>query len=112
MENSIQAFQEKTDELRSRYQDLGVPENIGESLVDWIMNGHRAGSFTMSVIRNDLTSAIQHADHFSYVCLKEIVTFMFCYAPMGCWGTTANIREWSEKGGLIGMAVDAEESPS
>jgi hypothetical protein len=63
----------------------------------YIEHGIEPGSFLMSVLRNDLKSACECADNQNRYLLFEYVSWLYNYAPQGCWGSREAVEEWIDK---------------
>jgi len=80
-----------------------IPENLKESLIEYIMNGRPTGGFLQAVLRNDLMDSYARADRFSREAIGEVVKWIYNKAPRGCWGSEERYTEWIEAGGLKGL---------
>ena len=90
-------IQERTDyevQLEMAAQSKGVPEHSTGGLVRWAVYGIRPGSFLTSVLSNDLFDAMGQADECNRDCLFNIVQFVFCDMPGGCWGSKEKVSVW------------------
>lgn len=81
-------------ELNAEAARLGVPENIAQGMVSYIVLGVIPGGFCQAVIQNDLRGAISRADGWSLQRIKPIVDFMNMHAPAPCWGGEKELRAW------------------
>jgi hypothetical protein len=77
--------------------DLLIPEHMHGGLRRYIENGILPGSFLTAVLTNDLKNAIGFADHINLWNIPRYVSFLYNYAPSGCWGSPAKVQSWVEK---------------
>jgi len=64
--------------------------------------GIEPGSFLLAVLSNNLTEAFGRADYINQQSMKDYCSFLYNYAPRGCWGSKETVNEWIESGGLKG----------
>lgn len=83
-----------------------IPDNIKNAIDLYVETGRPAGSFTMGVLANDLTKAVQHADPTSLAHLREIVGYCVWDIPSNCWGSHEKVKEWIESKKKIREATD------
>lgn len=79
-------MKQSTLEALERYRDYGIA----------------TGDFLFSVMINNLSRTIAHADEQNLADLVEIVRFVYNDMPSGCWGTEDKVRDWMMSGGLKG----------
>lgn len=72
-----------------------IPATTIETLERWVSHGYEPGSFVTAVLKNDLYGACRNADQENAAALYEIVCWLVNKAPMGCWGSAANVSEWA-----------------
>lgn len=77
-----------------------VPEHIRDGLKLYIAKGLQPGDFLTAVLCNDLREACARADDINRHRLFDIVSFLYCYAPAACWGSTEKFAAWRKQGGL------------
>lgn len=82
------------DHLRMRLRESNVPESLWDGLVEYIVTRRHTGHFLEAVLANDLKEACGRADNDNRVRLYDIVFFLYNYAPGGCWGTPAKVKNW------------------
>ena len=80
-----------------------IPQHIKDSIDAWALNAHIPGSFTKSVLENDLRKAVLGADPESLANLKNIVLYVVNEIPAPCWGSPEKMEKWVIKGGQKGM---------
>lgn len=55
------------------------------------------GGFLKAVLSNDLTGAFSRADSYNERHMKEIVTYVYNYMPINCWGDKETVKRWLAK---------------
>ena len=75
---------------------VGIPDHMHEGLVNYIHHHKRPGDFMVAVLSNDLKEAVARADEHNINALKAWGTFLYMYAPAGCWGSPARAKHWLE----------------
>jgi hypothetical protein len=95
-------------ELISKMEEYEIPPHMVLSLVDYIMIGRPVGSFLAAVLSNNLMSAVANADDQNVHKLPEYTKFLYNNAPMMCWGSTTNVQNWIEQGGMVGLFYEEE----
>ena len=80
--------------LRQRLVESIVPEHLHEGLIEYIAARQPCGQFLTAVLSNDLKDACAYADGISTVALKQIVWFLFNFAPGKCWGSPEVVAAW------------------
>lgn len=71
-----------------------VPEHIRPGIIDYVREHRAQGSFLMALFRNDLSDAVRRADETNWQHLREIVYFVWMYAPAPCWGSPEKVEAW------------------
>jgi len=79
-----------------------VPQHMRDGLKLYFDRGIPPGSFMTAVLNNDLKESFGRADEVNRDNLFEIVSFLFCDAPIICWGSPEAVRAWIKSGGLQG----------
>lgn len=87
--------------------ECGVLPNLVDALVDYALQGYVPGAFLTALLENDLAAAVQYADHFSVRNFRELVVFLYTYAPGACWGSRAAVEQWRLRGGLLNRRAPA-----
>jgi len=89
--------------LRKDGEDVGFSSHFGrftirremlESLIRYTDQHIPTGSFLQAVISNNLTEAVCQADDENMENLPAFITYLYNYAPAGCWGSTENYKKW------------------
>jgi hypothetical protein len=63
--------------------------------LDRYIEGHiETGGFLRAVLENDLKEAFIRADLHSRAALFDIVSYLYNYAPMTCWGSEDQVANW------------------
>lgn len=73
-----------------------VPEHMRSGFVRYIAYGSSAnnGHFLQALINNDLMATFTRADEVNQRSMKDWVTFLYNYAPSGCYGRPGAYDEW------------------
>jgi len=77
-----------------RIKPFYIPPRMEEDILRYIKEGIKPGEFLGAVIKNDLKSAVWHADDENMGNLPAYVAFFYNFAPGGCWGSKKNYEEW------------------
>lgn len=78
----------------------GIPEHLQPGLERFVLQGIRPGSFLCAVLSNDLAGAVMRAsDHTALAALQALGAWLYNEAPASCWGSTAAVDAWIERGG-------------
>lgn len=89
--------------------DPFLPEHMREGMKLYIEEGIAPGSFMMSVLCNDLKSAVAMADHVNQRYLSQIVSYCVCEVPSLAWGSPERVANWMRSHRLH-QTEDANES--
>lgn len=84
---------------RTKLAEAKVPEKAHDTLIGYLMHGHRPGHFLTGVLSNDLKEACGRADADNQVALYRYVYFLFNYAPSAAWGDPEKVTDWIKSGG-------------
>ena len=84
-----------------------VPPPMHGGFRRYLDHGIEPGGFLMSVLSNDLSGAVAHADAANRYRLFDIVKFLNGDVPDACWGSPEKVRAWMKKGGLEVSKTDA-----
>lgn len=76
--------------------DEFIPDYMQGGLKRWIEYGIAPGGFLCALLKNDLAEACGLADSTNQTNLHNYVTYLYNYAPQGCWGSVENFNEWSQ----------------
>lgn len=80
-----------------------IPEYMHSGMRRWIERGIVPGHFLTAVLTNDLREAVARADDTNRSLLANYIIFLSSYAPIGCWGSPENVKEWNRSGGFEGL---------
>jgi hypothetical protein len=80
--------------LRGALAGSGIPPHMHDGYVRYIRDGYRPGHFLCAVFSNDLTEAVDRADHDNAQALAQHVRFLYNCAPRACWGSPARLDAW------------------
>lgn len=76
----------------------GVTDLVEEALQNYWNHGYEPGSFTTSVLCNDLFGAAARADHWNKRNLVAVATYIANNAPYGSYGNPELVKDWLNKG--------------
>lgn len=79
-----------------RFSGEGIPENTRWAIADYVIDGHRPGSFLCAVLSNDLKRSFERADRTNTRAVGAIVAFLYNHAPEACWGSEGRLEAWIE----------------
>ena len=71
-----------------------VPEHMHDGYLLYFLEGISPGSFGVAVLENNLREACARADSVNQRALFQHVSFLYNYAPVGSWGSEANVANW------------------
>ena len=80
-----------------------LPARMADAMVRYVINGIPPGHFLTAVLENNLMGALGRADDENRHLLYEYAVFLRNYAPLGCYGSPAAVRDWIDSGGMVGM---------
>ena len=83
-----------------RLQRAGVPEQLHEGLVRYLVHHIPPGHFLTAVLENDLAGAVARGDETCLAGLPAIVRFLYNHAPGMAWGGPLTVRAWLASRGL------------
>ena len=89
------------------FRTFTIPAYMLGNLQAYIQTGRPVGGFLTAVLRNDLREAVGRADDHNIANLPAYIAYLHNKAPMGCWGSTENVKHWKEIGGLDGIKKEA-----
>ncbi len=73
-----------------------LPSYMVEGMVNYLVKGLPPGSFSRSLLENDLAMAVVRADPENRVLLRQWVMFMNNEIPPKAWGSQKTVRLWIE----------------
>ena len=79
-----------------------LPGHMRGAMKRYIENRIPPGSFLTAVLSNDLMEACGRADDINRHALFDYCTWLFNYAPRGCYGSPQAVAAW-----LCGPKADA-----
>lgn len=71
--------------------------NIVGGFKRWVEEGIYPGSFTTSVLENNLHQAYARADYTNKPILGSIIKWVYWNLPANCWGSKEKMKEWKQK---------------
>ena len=66
-------------------------------------HGRSTGDFLHGVLSNDLMRTFAHADEQNRRVVHRYAQFLYNHAPVGCYGSEAQVNRWMQIGGLYGV---------
>lgn len=75
-----------------------VPEHLRSGLRAYVEEKREPGDFLMAVLQNDLARAVGRADENSLRGLRDLLSFLWNYAPASCWRSPTNVEIWIREG--------------
>lgn len=79
-----------------------LPEHMQPGIARYIILGIKPGSFLTAVFANEFEIATIKADEMNAELLDVYRDFLETDVPKPCWGSSRMVREWCERGGLVG----------
>lgn len=92
-------------EWHERFEAYGLPDHMWDDFQAYAVRGREPSRFLNAVLRNSLIAAAEHADHSNLPMLHVWAKFLYNTLPTNSWGNAERVREWMEKGGLIGVVT-------
>lgn len=97
------SYAEKNITGRGKMSNRDIPERTKETIDAYVESGRPTGGFLRAVLSNDLAEAMARGDEDNLTVLFEIVTYLYNYVPVSCWGTPEKVDKWIKQGGRVGM---------
>lgn len=91
-----------------------LPEHMRESMRLYVEQGIIPGDFLQAVLSNDLITTLALADPANMAALKDYQYFLHNEVPAECFGSTEEMYDWHDIGGLQGFrsqSVSCARSP-
>lgn len=99
-----------TEKMRSEFFAQGLPEYMWDGVRRYLLYGVCTSDFLQGALENSLARAAAHADDRNKQLLFEWAGFMHNALPLGSWGSVAQVDDWRDRGGMLGM-LNQEKSP-
>jgi len=77
-----------------KFRGKALPENIRQSINDYIRYGRRPGSFLLNVLSNNFVSAVLSADESNLEKINVIAAYVLNFAPADSWGSEELVERW------------------
>jgi hypothetical protein len=71
-----------------------VPVHMREGLRLYVDEHIEPGSFLRAVLENNLSLSFQRADSINRYALFDIVSYLYNWCPMDCWGSPERVEKW------------------
>ena len=79
------------------FHGMVVPDELLDSIHNYIFRGIPTGGFLQAVIDNDLAESCGRADDKNIRILPAIVAYFYNHAPTGSWGSKGAHNRWVKK---------------
>jgi hypothetical protein len=96
------------EEMRVQLFKHHIPVRMHDDLMGYIMHGTLAGDFLIDYLSGDLFSAVRSADDENIKLFEQYYRFLYNYAPSRCYGSSARVNAWCDRGGLRGSLPEKE----
>lgn len=73
---------------------LRVPQHLRPGLARYLVHGLHAGGFLKEALSNNLTGAVMQGDATSVAGLRDLVIFLYNYAPNAAYGCDSSYAHW------------------
>jgi len=73
-----------------------IPADTKYQLDNYVKCGVPVGDFLYAVLTNDLFGAFNRADEHNRYSLFDICSYIYCYVPLSCYGTSEKVKAWLE----------------
>ena len=81
------------------FHGMSIPEHGKEALARYVIQHIKPGGFLTAVLQNDLVTAVGNADSKNIKNIPAYVSWLYNWAPISCWGSRINVKEWLESRG-------------
>jgi hypothetical protein len=71
-----------------------VPPHMWDGVVNYFVHRYPPGDFMRALCSNDLMNAMGRADDINQANMHRWCQFLYCYAPIGSYGTPAHVARW------------------
>lgn len=85
------------NELQDKMEEAGVASHLRAGLARYLVDHVKPGGFLSAVLKNDLATAVMHADEFSLANIREVVAFLKTMAPPDSWGSQEKVAKWTKE---------------
>jgi hypothetical protein len=76
------------------FKGYQIPEHIKRQLAEYLDRGVPQGGFLYAVLTNNLHDAVGTANQEEIGCLRDIVSWVYMYAPEAATGSDARYLRW------------------
>lgn len=81
--------------MTTRYIDFSVGHSgVDEAINNYLMYGFQPGGFTRALLANDLSGAVNSADHWNKENLVTVVQAVQMWMPSIAWGNYEIVDDW------------------
>ena len=82
-------------DIRRHLAEHGIPEQMHDGLVLYLLHGVRPGHFLTAVLSNDLLEACKRGDAPNQAALANYIGFLYHHAPLDAWGSPETVNAWA-----------------
>lgn len=86
-----------------------LPHHMRDGVERYVLHGIPGGSFMTELFANRLVQAFGRADEENTAAMREWASWLYNYAPGGCWGSPMAVSEWIAAGGLMGVLAKKDD---
>lgn len=79
---------------RADFAAIAISDAVRAAVVAYVTERRKPGHFLSAVFSNDLEKAVAHADDTSILALRDLVRWIYNYAPRNCWGSKEKFLAW------------------
>jgi hypothetical protein len=80
-----------------RENNYGCPDEIVDTIKQYVEHRLEPGSFVRAVLENDLMSAIFKAHPLMLPHLKYVCMYVWWEIPSECWGSREKVNAWLKR---------------
>ena len=81
-------------EIRDSLAVAGIPANMHDGVVRYLLHGVRPGSFLSALFANDFVACCVRADAENTAALPDWAAWIINHAPASCRGSYLAIERW------------------
>jgi hypothetical protein len=81
-------------ELQASLERFGVPQNLHDGLVEYVVAGRPVGSFLNACLSDNFVDAMCLAIDLDAAALLAVAKWIYNEAPGRCWGSPGVVKTW------------------
>lgn len=97
--------EKEVDALMETWNWKWIPAHMHSGVKNWVKFGVPGGGFLSMMLEHDIYNAAGKADLENQAALMNWIRFMYNELPNGCHGSKEVVKEWFERGGLVGKEL-------